>query len=40
MTLFKDFKRALAQSMVIHFPDYELDFVLRTDASLIGCDDR
>ena len=35
--LFNDFKRALAQSMVIHFPNYELDFVLRTDASLVGC---
>ena len=36
-SLFNDFKRALAESMVIHFPNYELDFVLRTDASLIGC---
>ena len=36
-SLFNDFKRALVQSMVIHFPNYELDFILRTDASLIGC---
>ena len=36
-SLFNDFKRALAQCVIIYFPNYELDFVLRTDASLIGC---
>jgi hypothetical protein len=37
LTCFTDFKKALAAALVIHFPDYDNDFVLRTDASLIGC---
>ena len=37
LTCFNDFKRALAGALVIHFPNYEYDFVLRTDTSLIGC---
>ena len=34
---FEAFKKALSGALVIHFPNYSYDFVLRTDASLIGC---
>jgi hypothetical protein len=34
--IFEDFKQALIQAMAIHYPNYELDWIVRTDASLFG----
>jgi hypothetical protein len=34
--LFEDFKKLLYECWTIHYPDYELNWILRTDASEIG----
>ena len=34
--LFKDLKTALLESSSVFYPDYSLDWVLRTDASIVG----
>jgi hypothetical protein len=34
--VFNRVKDALQSSMAIYYPDYELDWILRTDASVLG----
>jgi hypothetical protein len=34
--IFEDFKKALMEAMMIHYPDYDLEWILRTDASRFG----
>jgi hypothetical protein len=34
--IFEDFKTALQNSVALHYPDYSLDWILRTDASLLA----
>ena len=36
LQLFNDFKVALTQSLVLHFPDYSLEWVIRCDASSLA----
>jgi hypothetical protein len=35
-SIFEDFKNSLLASMAVYYPDYELDWILRTDASRFG----
>ncbi len=34
---FDRFKAAVANSLTLHYPDYNLNWILRTDASTTGC---
>lgn len=34
MSAFNRFKQAVANSLTLHYPDYELNWILRTDASV------
>jgi hypothetical protein len=35
-TLFEDFKKALLKSVALYYPDYDMEWILRVDASTIG----
>ena len=37
MKAFEDFKEAIQAAMSLHFPDYELEWIMRTDASKVAC---
>ena len=36
-SLFNEFKQKLLSSVALHFPNYSLSWILRTDASSIAC---
>ena len=34
--VFENLKQAIQESMTLHFPDYDLEWIIRTDASIIA----